>query len=327
MTRLTRTLAALATAVTLAAPAAAQDEAVSLVPANAVTVGMVRLADIRISPLASFLFEHVDSLSTDGEAEAFLLEAGLRPVQDVDTIVVATSPRTTFGSEPDILVVAVGRFEPGRLAGALVARGGVDKGRYIALPEPSDAGAGEAGAVAFLSTRLAIAGNERSVRNALAARAAGGTDFVGRGALAMVLGRVDPRASAWALIDVARAARLADVGEIDAGAGPSGAALRAAVTSVSTVVAWARDTGDALELGATGLANDAETLQLLEDAIRGALAAMRLAVSETEPGMLPVLRGFDVDQQADSITVRGSIPAEMLRNLMTKKLAAASKPD
>ena len=49
--------------------------------------------------------------------------------------------------------------------------------------------------------------------------------------------------------------------------------------SVSTVAVWARDTGDTLQLGATGLSNDAETLQLLEDALRGALAALRIAAT------------------------------------------------
>src|SRR5688572_21662321 len=258
MTRLILNLAVLLAAAALALPALAKDDAFSLVPADAVTVGMVRLADMRTSPLSSLLFQHVDRLSMDGEAEKFLLEAGIRPTQDVDTLVVATSPRTTLGFEPNVLVIAEGRFQPERLAAALVSRGAVRKSAYIILPESE----GEAGAVAFLSSSLAIAGNERSVVNALAARANGGTGFVSRGTLAMDLGRIDRAATAWAIIDVPRAARLAKAGTINTGSGQAGAVLQAALKSVSTVAVWARDTGDTLQLGATGLTNDAETLLL-----------------------------------------------------------------
>ena len=318
MNRLIRTLAILVAAASLALPATAKEDALSLVPADAVTVGMVRLADMRTSPLSSLLFQHVDRMSMDGEAEKFLLEAGIQPTQDVDILVVATSPRTTLGSEPNVLVIAEGRFQPGRLAAAIVARGGVKKAGYIMLPESE----GEPGGVAFLSSSLAIAGNERSVVNALAARANGGTGFVDRGALAMDLGRIDPAATAWAIIDVPRAARLANAGSINTGSGQPGAVLQAALKSVSTIAVWARDTGDTLELGATGLSNDAETLVLLEDAVRGVLAALRIAASEKAPEMVSVLRRFDVDRKSESITVEGSIPAASIRELMAKKLAA-----
>lgn len=316
MTRLIRTLAVLAVTATFALPATAKDDALSLVPADAVTLGMVRLADMRTSPLSSLLFEHVDSMSMDGEAEKFLLEAGIQPLHDVDVVVVATSPRTTLGSEPNLLVIAEGRFQPERLTAAIVSRGGVKKPSYILLPESE----GEAGAVAFLSTSLAIAGNERSVANALAARANGGTGFVTRGVLAMDLGRIDRAATAWAIIDVPRAARFAK-GGVDTGSGQSGAVLQAALKSVSTVAMWATDNGETLQLGAVGLSNDSETLELLDDALRGALAALRIAASEKAPEMVSVLRRFDVDRKSQSITVEGSIPAASIRELMAKKLA------
>ncbi|HEU4521998.1 MAG TPA: hypothetical protein VFT12_08350 [Thermoanaerobaculia bacterium] len=319
MTSLFRALAVLTAAAMMTLPATAKDDALSLVPANAATVGMIHLADMRTSPLSSLLFQHIDRMSADGEAERLLLEAGLRPLQDVDALVVATSPRSSLGSEADILVIAEGRFQPERLAAVIISRGGVKKGAYILLPEAE----GEPGAVAFLSPSLAIAGNERSVVNALAARANGGTGFVSRGMLAMDLGRIDRAATAWAIVDVARAARLAKGGTINTGSGQSGATLQAALKSVSTVAMWATDTGDALKLGATGLSNDAETLQLLEDALRGALAAMRIMVKDKSPEMVSVLRRFDVDRKSESITVHGSIPATTLRELMAKKLAAS----
>lgn len=320
MIRLTRTLTTLAALAALGLPAAAQQEALSLVPANAVTVGVVHLGEMRTSPLSSVLFEHVDKMSTDGEAARFLLDAGLQPLRDVDLVVVATAPRTNLGSEADVLVIAEGNFQPQRLASALVARGAVQKSGYLILPEEK----GENGAVAFLSPGLAVAGNERSVLAAIAAHASGGTDFVRRGALAPELRRVAPAATAWALIDVPRAARLANAGTVQTGSGQSGLTLQAAMKSVSTVALWARDSGEALHLGASGSSHDTETLQLLEDAVRGALAALRIAASDESPDMVPVLRRFDVTRNSDSMVVEGSIPAEAIRDIMVKRLALAT---
>jgi len=315
-----RFLAALLAVVALAVPmTAASNDALSLVPANAVTVGMVKLADMRTSPLSSLLFEHTDKMSSDGEAEKFLLEAGLSPTKDVDVLVVATAPRTNLGSEADVVVIAEGRFSTERLTNALLARGAVRKNGYLVLPE--EKGDGETGAVAFPTSSLAVAGNERSVIAALAARNGGGTGFRTRGALGADLARVDTGATAWALVDVTRAARLTNGGKINTGASPAGQAIQAAIKTVSTVGVWATDKGDALDMGAFGLSADAETLQLLEDTVRGGLSALRLAVKDKAPEMVSVLRAFDVSRKNDAILIEGSIPASQLRNFVAKKTA------
>ena len=316
-----RTLVALVAVATLALPAMAKDDALSLVPANAVTVGMVKLADMRTSPLSSLLFEHTDKMSSDGEAEKFLSETGLSPTKDVDVLVVATAPRTNLGSEADVVVIAEGRFNAERLTNALVTRGAVKKANYLLLPENDDKD-GEKGAVAFPTASIVVAGNERAVIAALAARANGGTGFATRGSLGADLARIDANATAWALVDVARAARLTKAGTIHTGKGPSGDALQAAIRTVSTVGVWAKDKGDALELGAFGLSSDAETLQLLEDTIRGGLSALRLAAREKSPDMVAVIRNFEVSTKKDSVVIEGSIPAASLREMMAKKRAS-----
>jgi len=322
MNRTLRISLVLAIVAALSLPALAKDDALNLVPANAVTVGMVKLAEMRTSPLSSMLFQHTDKMSADGEAAKFLAEAGLSPTKDVDVLYVSTSPRTTLGSEADVLVIAEGRFQPERLATALISRGAVKKGGYILFPQGKVDG-NENGAVAFLTPSLAIAGTEGAVAAAIQARTSGGTGFRVRGSLGMDLARVDTKATAWALVDVARAARLTKGGTIETGKGQSGDALQAALKSLSTVAVWATDTGDALELGAIGLSGDTETLQLLEDTIRGALSAMRLAVKDKAPEMVSVLRRFDVSRKSDSIMVEGSIPAATLKELMAKKHATA----
>ena len=139
------------------------------------------------------------------------------------------------------------------------------------------------------------------------------------GGLARDLGRIDPHATAWAIVDVARAKRFADGPHVSANS-TSGAAINSALRTVTTVALWATDNGDALKLGAFGLSNDPETLQLVEDTLRGALSAMRLAVQDKQPDLVSVLRRFNVSRTDDSVTISGSVPAATFREYMDKKV-------
>jgi hypothetical protein len=304
-----------------ALPALAKDDALSLVPANAVTVGMVKLSDMRTSPLSGVLFQHTDKFSADGDAAKFIAETGVDPTRDIDTLVASTAPRTALGTEADVLVVAEGRFNAERLTNLLVSKGGVKKDGYFIGPNKNDDGDGDGPiAIAFPSSKLVIVGTERAVVAALAARANGGTGFPGTSAVGGQMARIDPNATAWALVDVTRAQRL--VKTHLPGKSSSNQPLAAAVRTLSTVALWATDSGDSLKLGAFGMSNDAETLQLLEDTIRGALSALRLAVRDKSPELVPVLRKFDVSRTDDSVKISGTIPAATLKDLVAKKKAA-----
>jgi hypothetical protein len=179
----------------------------------------------------------------------------------------------------------------------------------------------EPGAIAFPTSALMIAGTERGVVAALEARSNGGTGFRARGTLGAELSRIDASATAWALVDVQRAARLTKGGNVNTGKGQSGEALQQALKTLATFAVWATDKGDALQLAAVGTSSDAETLQLLEDTVRGALSALRLAVKDKSPEMVSVLRRFEVLQQTGLVKIEGSIPADTLQNLMAKKTA------
>jgi hypothetical protein len=322
-----RALQSFAIAALLAVPAfAAKTGGLSLVPSNAVSVGVIRLNDMRNSPLSSLLFQHTDQVGTRGEGDKFLTDAGLDPKKDVDVLVVATTPRTTLGKEADILAIAEGRFDTGRLVNALVARGAVKKSAsnvaYYVIPEKNQdkRAAHETGAVAFLGGGIAVAGNETSVVNALQANANGGTNFAMSG-LGLDLAKVDTNATAWAIVDVTRAKRLTGHGP-NVAAGRNGDAVNAAIKNVSTVALWATDTGDSLQLNAFGVAADDDTLVLLEDTLRGVLSAARLAVQEKSPDMVSVLRKFTVGRDNKAVTISGTIPADALRRLTAKRHAS-----
>jgi hypothetical protein len=304
----------------LALPVFAKSGALSLIPNDAVSVGVVRIAEMRSSPLSSTLFQQTDKISANGDAEEFLREAGLQPSRDIDLVMVATAPRTTLGHEADILVAAEGRFNIDRLTTALVNRGAQKRsnanGTYFILPKHQN-DSSEPGAVAFTDSHLALVGTEAAVLDAMANRAAGGTSFATSSGLGRELARIDPHATAWALVDVTRAQRLTGGAHVPSH-GASTQALNSALKSVSTVALWAIDNGDTLKLGAFGLSSDPETLQLLEDTVRGALAALRLAVQDKSPDLVSTLRRFSVARTADSVTISGSVPAETIRGFTHK---------
>jgi len=72
-----KSLLALAATALLAFPALAKTDAQSLIPSDAVTVGVVHLDEMRSSPLSGALFQQTDKITADGDAAQFLLDAGL----------------------------------------------------------------------------------------------------------------------------------------------------------------------------------------------------------------------------------------------------------
>jgi hypothetical protein len=307
-------------ALALAPAAFAKNDAMSLIPNDSVSVGVVRLADMRSSPLSAALFAQTAKISNDDDAMAFLRDAGLQPTKDVDVVVFATSPRTNLGSEADFLIAADGRFNVDRLTSALVSRGAVKKtsahGTYLKMPEK--AGETHQGVVAFPDAHLALIGSEGAVLEALASRAAGGTTFATASGLGRDMARIDPRATAFVLVDVPRAQRITGTPKLSGG---NGQALGTALKNVSTVALWATDSGDSLKLNAIGLSSDSETLGLVEDTLRGALSAMRLAVQEKSPELVSMLRKFTVTRTDSSVSISGSVPAETFKTWVAKSQA------
>lgn len=303
---------------TFSIPALAREGgALRLVPADSVTVGMVQLSELRTSPLASRVFTHWDNMTIDGDADRFLRDAGFNPARDVDTIVFALSPdEDATGGNP--LVIVEGRFDVNRITAALSGKGAVQVtatgGSYFRFDDTQDE---TKGAVAFLSSNLAVAGKESAVRNAIETNAGGGTDFVQAGGLAHLLGAVDMNSSAWLLVDVPRAQRLKRETHLP-GNSDRNQAMERALNDVAAVAVWADERGDEMSVGATATANDPETLQLLEDLVRGMLATWRLAAQDKAPELVSEIRRFAVDRNAGSVTLRGSISSETIEKLQKR---------
>jgi len=68
-----RVLLAALIALAVAPAALAKNDALSLVPNDAISVGVVKLADMRSSPLSSALFQQTANVSMDGDAQAYAI--------------------------------------------------------------------------------------------------------------------------------------------------------------------------------------------------------------------------------------------------------------
>ncbi|MGA7993168.1 MAG: hypothetical protein WCC53_17205, partial [Thermoanaerobaculia bacterium] len=124
------------------------------------------------------------------------------------------------------------------------------------------------------------------------------------------------------LVDVSRLPqRDAALGRMQAHGNGADAAttLVASMKSVSLLALQATAKGDALRLDATGLVSDEETAGLMEDALRGVLAAWRLAAQEKSPETVSVLRKFTVTRDSSSVSVSGTLPGATVRALAEKK--------
>ncbi|MEO6325565.1 MAG: hypothetical protein ABIT01_19270 [Thermoanaerobaculia bacterium] len=341
-----RSALALAAAALLAsAPvwaAGKSEDPFSLVPADAAAVGMVNLSDLRSSPLSSRLFSETDKMTVDGDAARFMEEARLKPREDVDVVVVAGTPNPSHG-ESSGLVIFEGRFDTDKIAAALASRGAVrtatPNGAMFVLKDRDSAELKKSGVLALLSSHLLVGGDEASVRAALAQRDAGGSSFRSGDGLGRRLSLIESGATAWALVDVTRMpmGKHRSKGTVhgdldvnvngkdhhvtireDGGADNGIAALHGALQNVSLVALQATTKGDSLKLSMTGLSADEDTRELIEDSLRGILAAWRLAVQDKSPDMVSVLRRFKVSHDKEGVTVAGTLPGAAVRALAEK---------
>jgi hypothetical protein len=293
-------------------------DSLSLVPPDAVSVGVANIAQFRNSPLAGKLFAQADRMTVDGEAAKLLAETGLKPAEDIDVVTFALSPKEGDATSGEALVLVEGRFDPDRIGAAMVARGAVRKsaaaGVWYILPNEHQGEHGsQNGAVAFLRKGLLVAGTEASVIETLGYARNGGSSFLAAGALAPEISRVDPKASAWMIVDVPRMTRLKKEPAWQGDNDHPAQGLVQSMRRVSTVALWTTEGGDELSFGVLAVSGDAETRQLLEDAARGMLATWRLAASEKDPQLVNVIRGFAVKQDGNGVSLTGTITGETLR--------------
>jgi hypothetical protein len=311
MRRLALLLAVLLPALAVAA-APGVEELLPLVPADAKVVVAVDGAALKNHPkVQEWLLEHQAPWSgVNDEGANFLREAGLDPLHDVDAMVVAL---TFAGDEERLLALFSGRYDPASLGAALVKEGATRltlSGREAyRLRDHSDDSAEEL--VFAPSADLVICGSEPLVAAALAARG-GGSTLV---RVEIAAGHVNPAAPFWMAVAVPDVTRQ----NVEHGHGPAGddSALRGvfeASRAVRRVSGWAT-VDDSLTFHGFALADTTENAELLRDAVKGALAALRLEAQGTADELVDVLREVKVELDGVNVAVHASVPVALLEKL------------
>jgi hypothetical protein len=287
-------------------------DGLSLVPSDALAVGGIHFDRLKSSAVAAGLFHETDAVSADGKAAQFLHDAGLDPKRDVDSAVFSLS--SSGGKDPGPLVVFEGRFNPSALAAATLSRGAVRVDAaplaYYRLPAHAGDHPHEAGAVAFVSSKLVLAGSEPALLRALDAYAAGTSGLPPHTFLSDARARVDTHAAAWAVVDTARLQQLHPPTSHPVSDSPT-AQLANALRSLSLVTFEANVSDRTVSISATGLASDEETRQNLEDVLRGMLAAWRMSAQSKNPDLVSAIRKIRVARTDEGVTISGDIPADV----------------
>ncbi len=145
-------------------PALAADPALlKLVPPEATVVGGVNLEQAKGSPFGQFLLRQIQL--EDKDMREMMEATGFDPRRDLKELVFA-SDSTRRAGHGNGLVVASGQFDPGRIL-ASVKQHGAQASSYAGVDIYGGKGAPHSGAFAFLSSSIAVAGDEEMVRAAI----------------------------------------------------------------------------------------------------------------------------------------------------------------
>ncbi len=302
-------LAVAASAATVAATPATPSELLRLAPPDARVVIGIDVSALRSHPaVQDWLFEHQSEWSgVDDDGARFLRDAGLDPTRDVDAMLFAVE-----SPDDDSRFVAffAGRYDPSSLGAALVARGAtattlgsVDVYRF------DNDGHGGVHPPIFLhvTADLLTVGPEDQLLAALQGSGSGAT--LVREEIAA--GRLDPRSSFWMATRVPGSVHDAD---IQVNGDMAGVAVAAKTLQRITMQATL---GSELRLRASALSDSAENADLLRDAVRGAIAAARLAAQETHPELVDVLREIDVDASRSEVDMQASVPLDLVQRFLS----------
>ncbi|MFH1177804.1 MAG: hypothetical protein V1750_10400 [Acidobacteriota bacterium] len=293
-------------------------------PAGAQVVVAMDAATLRSHPLAqSWLLEHQAPWSGAGaEAQQFLRDAGLDPLLDVDSMLLAVVPQT--GHDRGLAAFG-GRYDPASLGAALVKRGAraaTVGGSPVYQLAQAKGGQG-ASPYLFASPDVVLIGDEASLAAVLGRPARVNTLVDGE----LAAGRLDPRAPFW-MVAAIPAELHEPAGAPEQGpAHPGGPALQALMAAAHTVrqVTLQAFLTDELELRWRAEADTAENAELLRDTVKGALAALRLHAQEQAPELVEVLRAVKVTCDGTEVKGTGVIPLALLEKLSHE--AAAGRPD
>jgi len=144
---------------------------------------------------------------------------------------------------------------------------------------------------------------------------------------AVAAGQIDPRAPFWAVGTIPAAAHRHAAALEERGEAEPDHPLHHVLAAAGVVrrIALQASLDDSLRVSGVASADTAENAELLRDAAKGALAALRLGAQDEHPELVDVLRGVQVRASGTEVAVSGAIPVALLEKLAAEHAGCAPK--
>lgn len=293
--------------VSLMSRAAAPNE-LQYIPQDTAVVAFANVRDVMNSEFRQRFRERQPSST---EREEFERKTGVDIERDIDSVVAAFMPRgQQTSNEESALVLARGRFEPGRLEALALEHGGQAEDyrgkRVLTHTERNQRGTM---AVGFVEADLVALGSLGAVKRAIDAGIEN-RNVVSNNELMRLVAEIDS-SNAWA------------VGRLDTLA--RDVQLPSEVRAQLPMLSWFSAAGH-VNGGVSGVlkaeARDEEAAQNLRDMARGLLAMARLQ-SGSRPGMQQMVDSLQLSGEGRTVALSFSIPSEFFDAL---EALAGQKP-
>ena len=251
---------------------------------------------------------------------------GLDPARDVDQIVVAGSGTATSRTPP--LVLAVGRFDPDRIAQTLQTSGkatlrdvGGVRVYEFAGPSPS-ASRTQTLAMALLDRRTVVLGPPDGVEATVRHRAAGESPLQQNKGLLGLIERVRPGSSFWMVGDQTLLASLPNTfsGPGTGGSGDMGPSMNLPTLKAVTVTA---DLDPEVSLAIVGEAIDDPSATKLADVVRGFVALATLQARQ-KPELQRLGSAISVATEANRVLLNARLPYELIDSLRAMAMTSSA---
>lgn len=285
-----RHFALLAVSFTVAALQAADPALLNLVMPDATVLAGINVQRAKTTPFGQFL---LTQMPVGGDINGFITATGFDPRQDLTEVLIASNSQSKNG-----LVLARGIFNAAQIAAAIDKDGKHASETYHGAQLITATAKSEQGAIAFLSSGIAVVGD-----------------------LANVKGAID-RSTSNNAIDPSLAAKVASYAATDAwsvsiaplnmandGSNPFGAALKSVQKASGSIVL-----SSPVQISVEALAASDQDATSLSDVLK--FVVMMMQGQGKDSGAASLLNSLNVTTDHSTINLKISIPEDQLEQLI-----------
>jgi hypothetical protein len=283
----------------------------NLVMPDAKAVAGVNVSTVKVSPFGAFLMSQIGANGAQA-LQHFGAETGFDPTRDANELLVASNGAA--GSHAG-LVLALGTFDTAKISAIAQSKGAAVTnyaGALLITPH-------EKGALAFIGSSIAVAGDADSVKAAL--DRANGSNAIDS-SLATRIQTLSTTEDIWAVSTESLAALLPRNGAATQGAGAQALEFAKSIQSSSGGVKF----GSTIDITGQAIADTAQNAEALANVIRmvASLVEMNGSQNANTAPLADLLKTLNVTTDGNTVNLKASLAESQVEDVIRK--ASASKP-